>query len=160
MKIHNKNGFEYHSDKEYFDGRFYWTYYYRPEAEEQWFSIDTNAFNHSVFTVKKEHVLNLLSNQELAKRYYYRKFVNMYDIDFCKKNLHKAKENLKYRKENPPKERADTHSNPGRLARDMKRDANWLSDAMNLVEQAQKQLSHAVNSNISKQKIAKAKEYI
>lgn len=159
MKIHNKNGFEYHSDKEYFDGRFYWTYYFRPVGEEQWFLIDTATFNHSVFTVKKEHVLNFLSNQQLAKKYYYRKFSNMYDIDICEQRLLEAKEDLKYRKENPPRERADTHSNPRRLARDMNRDANWLSDAIARVEQAQKQLSHAVNANISKQKMAKVKEF-
>ncbi len=160
MKIHNKNGFEYHSDKQYIDGRFYWTYYFRPDGEEHWFSINTDAFELSVFTVKKEHVLNFLSNQKLAEKYYYRKFVSMYDIDTCEKRLREAEENLKYRKENPPRERADTHSNPRRLARNMRKDANWLSDAVTQVDQAQKQLEQAVKSNITKQKMAKAKQYL
>lgn len=157
MKIHTANGFEYRCTRDYFQGRAEWTYYFRPVSEEQWFMITERVIKKSVYTVKKVHVLEFLTDTALAEKYYYRKFVNMFDISTNEQSLCKAEAQLVYRKENPPRERADTHGNPRRLKRDMERDSNWIADAMDDVERAKKQLCKALEAAVSDKKLEQAK---
>ncbi|WP_141922166.1 hypothetical protein [Vibrio crassostreae] len=157
MKIHTLNGFEYHNTRDYFEGRAHWTYYFRPISEEQWFMVTQNAIKEPVYTVKKVHVLEFLSDAPLAEKYYYGKFFNMFDIATNKEKLLEAKAQVEYRREHPPRERADTHSNPRRLKRDMQRDSNWLSDAMSEVDRAQEKFNIAVEAAVSDEKLIRAK---